>query len=149
MLQQPPGDQTDYAQSGSARIGDVAAMLRVMRPLNGALSDPVVRRRRLLADLCRLVGVSIGSVPAPAEAQPVPVAIEATAAASLQTSQDDGELSPRLEQTLRHLLSGASEKEVAKKLNLSRHTVHVYVKALYRRYRVSTRAELLARHMKR
>jgi DNA-binding NarL/FixJ family response regulator len=59
------------------------------------------------------------------------------------------DLPPRLSQTLQLLLLGDSEKQVAHKLKLSRNTVHVYVKALYRRYEVQTRAELLARHFKR
>ena len=50
-----------------------------------------------------------------------------------------------MEQTLRSLLGGDSEKQVAAKLGLSQHTVHVYVKQLYKKYGVSTRAELLAR----
>jgi DNA-binding CsgD family transcriptional regulator len=56
-----------------------------------------------------------------------------------------GELSPRERQTLRHLLSGDSEKQIAAKIGLSPHTVHIYVKALYRSYNVSTRGELLSR----
>ncbi len=159
MLQQPLENQSEADPSGGARVGDVAAMLRVMRPLNGALTDPVLRRRRLLADLCRLVGVSVGSVaPMAIEPERLPrreesavhiAAVVGAGAATAVSQRTDTELSPRLEQTLRHLLSGASEKEVAKKLNLSRHTVHVYVKALYRHYRVTTRAELLARHVQR
>jgi DNA-binding CsgD family transcriptional regulator len=54
-------------------------------------------------------------------------------------------LSARLRQTLKHLLAGDAEKEIASKMGLSRHTVHVYVKMLYKHYGVSTRAELLAR----
>lgn len=53
-------------------------------------------------------------------------------------------LSPRMQQTLECLLAGASEKEVAAKLGLSSHTVHDYVKKLYRHFKVSSRAELLA-----
>lgn len=53
-------------------------------------------------------------------------------------------LSPRMQQTLECLLAGASEKEVAAQLNLSSHTVHDYVKKLYRHFHVSSRAELLA-----
>lgn len=118
-------------------------MLRVMRPLNGTLTDPVMRRRRLLADLCRLVGMSVGSV----AAEPLDEFRNSESASGEPSSPANGDLSPRLEQTLRHLLNGASEKEVANRLKLSKHTVHVYVKALYRRYGVSTRAELLARHL--
>ena len=53
--------------------------------------------------------------------------------------------SPRQEQVLRLLSGGMSEKEVAAKLRLSPHTVHVYVKALYRHFGVASRAELLVR----
>lgn len=54
-------------------------------------------------------------------------------------------LSPHLDKTLRALLRGLSEKEVAAELGLSPHTVHEYVKALYRRLGVTSRAELFAR----
>jgi DNA-binding CsgD family transcriptional regulator len=128
-----------------SRHGDVSAMLRMMGPLNGGkLSDPIVRRRRLLADLCRLVGVSVGTVAAVPAPPPSPVE-----RGDAELAELNGELSPRLEQTLGCLLAGASEKQVASHLKLSRHTVHVYVKALYRRYGVSSRAELLAKHLKR
>jgi two-component system nitrate/nitrite response regulator NarL len=50
-----------------------------------------------------------------------------------------------MRQTLALLLAGDSEKQIAHRLGLSQHTVHVYVKALYRRYDVSSRGELLAR----
>jgi DNA-binding CsgD family transcriptional regulator len=54
-------------------------------------------------------------------------------------------LSRREKQTLEALLSGASEKQIAAKLGLSPHTVHQYVKAIYRAFTVQSRAELLAR----
>jgi DNA-binding CsgD family transcriptional regulator len=54
-------------------------------------------------------------------------------------------LSPRMRDTLQHLLSGDSEKEVAAKLKLSPHTVHIHVKNLYKRLRVSSRGELMAK----
>jgi DNA-binding CsgD family transcriptional regulator len=53
-------------------------------------------------------------------------------------------LSPRQQQTLGHLLAGASEKQIAAKLSRSQHTVHSYVKAIYRNFGVSSRGELLA-----
>ncbi len=55
------------------------------------------------------------------------------------------DLPPRLAQTLGELLNGASEKQIAMKLELSRHTVHNYVKALHQRFQVSSRGELLAK----
>ena len=53
-------------------------------------------------------------------------------------------LSRRLEETLQALIEGDSEKQVAARLGLSRHTVHEYVMDLYRRLAVNSRAELLA-----
>ena len=53
-------------------------------------------------------------------------------------------LGPRLCQTLRLLARGLGETQVAAELDLSPHTVHEYVKALYRHFDVSSRSELLA-----
>ena len=58
-------------------------------------------------------------------------------------------LAPRLRQTLECLLEGDSEKQAAARLGLSRHTVHEYVTALYRRFDVQSRAELMAFCLKR
>jgi DNA-binding NarL/FixJ family response regulator len=55
------------------------------------------------------------------------------------------ELSPRLRQVLECLLEGDSEKHVAVRLGLSPLTVNQYVKAVYRHFRVNSRAELMAR----
>jgi DNA-binding CsgD family transcriptional regulator len=55
------------------------------------------------------------------------------------------DLPPRLSQTLGELLAGRSEKEIANRLELSRHTIHNYVKALHQRFEVSSRGELLAK----
>lgn len=53
-------------------------------------------------------------------------------------------LGPRLRQTLSLLLASRSEKVIATQLSLSRHTVHQYVKMLYRRLGVCSNIELLA-----
>jgi DNA-binding CsgD family transcriptional regulator len=55
-------------------------------------------------------------------------------------------LSPRVRQTLEMLLTGDSMKQIAAKLGISPHTVNDYTKALYRRFDVSTRAELINRY---
>ena len=55
------------------------------------------------------------------------------------------DLSPRMRQTLDRLLAGDNEKEIAARFGRSRHTVHVYVKQIYRRFGVSSRGELFAR----
>jgi DNA-binding CsgD family transcriptional regulator len=54
-------------------------------------------------------------------------------------------LSPRLRETLDSLLDGASEKQIADRIGISCATVHEYVTALYRRFGVNGRAELMAR----
>jgi hypothetical protein len=53
-------------------------------------------------------------------------------------------LPSRLQETLRGLMMGLSEKELAASLGLSQHTVHDYVKALHAKFRVRSRGELLA-----
>lgn len=50
-----------------------------------------------------------------------------------------------MRQVLDRLLAGDGEKQIASRIGCSRHTVHVYVKAIYRRFGVCTRGELLAR----
>lgn len=54
-------------------------------------------------------------------------------------------LSERQSDVLQLLLRGMSEKEVARQLGVSTHTVHTHVKKLYAEFEVSSRGELLAR----
>src|SRR5207248_4483763 len=65
------------------------------------------------------------------------------------TEPSPDKLSPRLRQTLACLLEGDSEKQVAARLSLSQATTHQYVTALYRRFSVCSRAQLLAHALKR
>ena len=67
---------------------------------------------------------------------------------SVTDQRPDG-LPPRLRQTLHFLLQGDSEKQVAGRLRVSQSTAHEYITALYRRFRVHSRAELMAYAMKR
>lgn len=137
------------------RVADVAAMLRVMGPLNRATAaDPVEGRRQLLADLCRFIGVKMGTLAPDAlglgrAAAVGPTPVPEPAAASDRPAGPVDALAPRHVQTLALLLDGFSEKEIARRLGISPHTVHQYIKDLYKRYAVSSRAELLARHYKR
>jgi DNA-binding CsgD family transcriptional regulator len=43
------------------------------------------------------------------------------------------------------MLAGLTEKQVAARLNVNEHTVHWYVKWIYRFFRVHSRAQLSAR----
>jgi DNA-binding CsgD family transcriptional regulator len=125
------------------------AILKAMTPLHGGADagmDSTTRQRRLLADLCRLIGTHLDG----AEGK-LPVTVSASFPAPSQPtlkSQDD-DLSPRMRETLNCLLTGDSEKQAAAKLGVSQHTVHVYVKQLYRKFDVNSRGELLAKWVKR
>jgi DNA-binding CsgD family transcriptional regulator len=55
-------------------------------------------------------------------------------------------LAPRLQPVLRYLLNGDAQKEVAAKLQLSRHTVHRYTQSIYHELGVHSRGELLAKY---
>jgi DNA-binding CsgD family transcriptional regulator len=59
------------------------------------------------------------------------------------------QLSPRARTVLDHLLAGSTEKEAAKDLYLSVHTVHQYVKDIHRTFEVSSRGELVSRWHRR
>ena len=85
------------------------------------------RGRKLLRlfhrEICRLLGTKLADTTGPSVAS----------------------LSTRLRQVLACLLEGNSEKQVATRLGISRHTVHEYVKRLHRHFGVASRGELLSR----
>ena len=119
--------------SSSNGNGNVQAMLRALKPLDAATAgDASEKRRRLLADVIRMVGEQLHGQP------PRKSLLEA----------ELNRLPPRLRQTMHSLLAGDSEKQAAAKLGVSPHTVHVYVKSLYKRYKVSSRGELLSKWVK-
>jgi DNA-binding CsgD family transcriptional regulator len=89
------------------------------------------RQRRLLRLFHQEIAPLVGAALAPARAA------------------SPSDLSGRLRQTLTCLLRGDSEKQAAAHLEVSAATVHVYVKALYRHFRVSSRGELLAYFLRR
>lgn len=94
-----------------------------MRRIVPANADVDVDRRRvMLADYLRLLAWWLGRPPVPA-------------------------LPPRLDQTLRALLAGDAEKQVAARLGVSVHTAHDHIKELYRRLGVTTRGELMTRFL--
>lgn len=109
-------------------------MLRAASTVVGAHQDGVQRKRELVADLCRLLGRRMQEESAPPAELPIAPMLKPIPP-----------LSPRMKQTLELLLAGDSEKQIAHQLELSKHTVHVYVKALYRGFDVSSRGELLSR----
>ena len=63
----------------------------------------------------------------------------------MRASSETRALSRRQLETLQHLLAGKGEKQIAAEMKVRYNTVHHYVKALYRHFRVTSRSELLAR----
>jgi DNA-binding CsgD family transcriptional regulator len=57
-------------------------------------------------------------------------------------------LSPRLRQLLDCFIQGKTEPQAADEMRLSRHTVHMHAKRLYRAMDVNTRAELVAKALR-
>ena len=53
-------------------------------------------------------------------------------------------LTPRQSDVLSFLHGGDSEKQIAARLGLSAHTVHVHVKSIYRHFQVNSRGELMS-----
>jgi DNA-binding CsgD family transcriptional regulator len=112
-------------KQNSNRLGDLSAMVRASStattPVNG---DGIARHRRMVAMFCSLLGEQV------LEGKRAPTGPP---------------LSRRQRQTLDLLLAGNAEKQIAARLSISRHTVHVYVKSLYKRFNVNSRSELLAK----
>jgi DNA-binding CsgD family transcriptional regulator len=119
---------------GDARAGAVGAEPIANRSADQNIDrgdDAVQRKRRLIAMFCKMMGDQVvrgEDLPSRPPAEP---------------------LSPRQRQTLELLLTGHAEKQIAARLDISRHTVHVYVKSLYKSFGVCSRAELLARWVQR
>lgn len=109
-----------------SRLGNMSSLLKVVGALPVQGTDVADRKRRLLAELCKVVGAHVSGGAA---------------------SEAVG-LSPRMRQTLEALMAGDSEKQIAIKLKVSQHTVHVYVKKLYKRFGANSRGELLARFVR-
>ena len=66
---------------------------------------------------------------------------------SLASSECDSmlQIPRRQRETLLRLLAGDSEKQAAAALGVSPHTVHTYIRSMYREFNVNSRSELIAR----
>lgn len=65
------------------------------------------------------------------------------------TEPSPRELSPRVRQVLQCILEGDGDKQIAKRLAISKYTVNDYVKRIFLHFRVQSRPELLARWIRR
>jgi DNA-binding CsgD family transcriptional regulator len=124
-----PAHLDDNAISAIHRGNGTITVLDVSQDVADACSTP--RTKRQLAMLHRLIEPLVGC----------------ELATDGQHSVDG--LSPQLRSTLTHLLAGDSEKEIAGHLGVRPTTVHEYVGKIYRHFRASSRAELMAYFIKR
>jgi DNA-binding CsgD family transcriptional regulator len=117
----------------SSRLGDIGALVRASKSIRAPKAgEGVQKRRRLVANFCLMLGEQMLD-----KKRLVPD--------GKRVMLGGDPLSPRQRQTLELLLIGHAEKQIAAQLSISRHTVHVYVKSLYKRFDVNSRGELLAR----
>lgn len=110
----------------SGRLGDVSALARIVKSLPSDAPDSPQHKRKMIAEFCKLLGERFS--------QPKPDPTRG--------------LAPRHIQTLQRMLKGDGEKQVAKHLGVSKHTIHVYVKALYLHFGVNSRGELFSLFVK-
>src|SRR5437870_3552852 len=93
----------------------ITTLLRLGKPSPELRLDSPERQRAVLADVCRLLDNQVRRMDSRAR--------QRVARAQLKTPHQP-RLTPRLRETLHRLLAGDSEKEIAKRLALSKHTVH-------------------------
>lgn len=137
-------------QSKRVNVGYIE-LLDVLRALDlDGARGPSERLASLEASLLQLVSSVDESTLAPAD-QALLVGLGSRRRArpsGIAPTNLHESLCRRERQTLELLLTGASEKEIAAQLGLSVHTVHQYVKAIYRRFDVTSRAQLMARSLR-
>jgi len=123
----------------NARVEAIAAQTRVLRDRTMATRRQIQASRA--ARVSRATSLVDGRDGRPAfTAQP-----SAPPAANPSESSMLSLLTKRMREILYLLVQGMSEKEVAVKLGVSPHTVHIHVTRMYARVGVNSRAELLAR----
>lgn len=110
--------------------GDVlmAAIHRVMR------GEPVVSPE--------LMGKLVAALQSPAPATPAPIKVEGHAAGPSDAGVEPGaQLSPREQEVLRQIARGASNKEIARSLDIAETTVKIHVQHILRKLGVSSRVQ--------
>lgn len=118
---------------------DFRSILKLAGSAHAGQRTSLEQRRKMIADLCRMIGIVLLGQ----DKTFPPVKFPLIPATPLP------HISPRLKQCLHGLLQGDSEKQIARKLGISRHTVHIHVRKLYVVMNVSSRGELLARFIGR
>jgi DNA-binding CsgD family transcriptional regulator len=123
------GDSTMYCNFASPNLENRVLAITLVRPVDEP--DFTLRDRTFIAELQRAIALLVGG--------PLASFSEPRVA----------DLSPRQRQVLACLLEGDSDKQIAKRLDISGHTVNQHVKAIFKHFLVSSRGELLARWIRR
>jgi DNA-binding CsgD family transcriptional regulator len=126
---EPTGvDATMYCANRRTAAGHLSG-LALVRPAGEADFAPRVRPlvREVYTAVVPLIGGSLAGFDDPSPA----------------------DLPPRVRAVLRCLLEGDSDKQIAARLGITRYTVNHYTKMVYLHFGASTRAELLARWVRR
>src|SRR4051794_33155689 len=119
----------DIARSGSnscATPAGTGSSPLIAEARSAPPADDLAERRRMVADLCRFLGAQLTGEKVGAGTREPPRPARA------ELAEIVAGLAPRVRQTLDRLLAGDSEKQIAGKLGVSPHTVHVYAKTLHR-----------------
>ena len=134
---------------GYVRCEQVRGLLRLLREGHAREADPGECRRYLLAGLAQLVGTDLAG-PLDAEARQLvelffsefgPLLREPEA----RLGRSAVRLAPRPRQALLLVLRGLGDKEIARVMGISKHTVNQYLKVIFTTLGVSSRAELISR----
>jgi DNA-binding NarL/FixJ family response regulator len=115
-----------------------AGLVVVIAPVSGGDSAT-------LRQLVRLLGRQLArSTPIRRSPEPLERAEASASAWRRHLDRLTDRLPKRQLEVLRALKRGYSEKEIARTLKISRHTVHIYVKMIYQHFDVHSCGELLA-----
>ncbi|QDV76790.1 response regulator transcription factor [Botrimarina mediterranea] len=117
---------------GATAYVDDGYFLTVLLPIHCGASRPTPEQTELVLQLPYVLAPLLMSKDSPDARSRVEEALETG-------------LSEAQARVLGHALSGLTEKEIALRLHRSQHTVNSHLRAIYRHYNVSSRAELMAR----
>ena len=122
-------------------VGPHAASVRDNRSRNGTYLDGT---RVVEASLRHGSEVAFGDVSGTYEWIQGSVRDDSTCSGGMSLADPGGEITPAERRVFDLLVCGHSEKIIATRLTLSRHTVHNHVRRIYQAFGVHTRPELLA-----
>lgn len=131
-----------------AELQLVDGLVRV-RDLDSRNGTFVANQRIACCDLPMGANVRFGKIDFRIEDDDSTIGSMSSEAVPIPQIHPDRPFSPAQQRVLHCLLNGLSEKEAARALGISHHTVHNHVKDIYALAGVSSRAELMAKLLRR